>query len=167
MLPRQNVQELLSLAYIRAVSALAGCICHTPPDFGVDLWVGYLSMRDGERRDLGHHLGIQAKATTRAIVAEDHIAYDLDVKAYRDLRSSAGLPRILVLYVMPEAEQEWLDLSEDHLSLRRCAYWQYLGGSAATENGASIRIAIPRANRFDVDALRGPLRRLATTRRWS
>jgi hypothetical protein len=167
MPPRAKIQEELSLAYIHAVSARAGCIFHAPPDFGVDRWIGFLTSMGGERRDLGHHVGVQAKATMRADVSRTHVTYDLDAKNYRDLALPEGLPRILVLFVMPPDEAEWLKLTDDELVLRRCAYWMHLRGRPPTTNREKVRVSIPRANRFDVDALSGPLKRLATDRRLS
>ncbi|WP_437954142.1 DUF4365 domain-containing protein [Sorangium sp. So ce296] len=162
VLPTQRIQEQLSLAYLRAVSARAGCTAHTPPDdFGVDLWIGYLTVIQGKPRDLGHQIGIQAKATTRARVFETHISYDLDIKAYNDLTRRAGLPRILVVHVMPEPDGEWMDVSEERLLLRRCAYWHDLRGGPVSRNDSTIRIGIPRSNRFNVEALQGPLKQLA------
>lgn len=166
MLPRANIQEQLSLAYVQAISALAGCVVDRPIDYGVDLWLGYLTrMNDGGRRDFGHKIGIQAKATTDAEVSGTLVRYALEAKAYRDLTASRGLPRILVLYVMPKGEEQWAQATEDELILRRCAYWEYLRGRAPSDNQSSVTIEIPRSRRFDVAAVQGPLRKLAMQRR--
>jgi len=165
MLPTNRIQEDLGNAYLRAVCARPGCTVQTPTDFGVDLCVGFLTSLDGERRDLGHLLGIQAKTTTRAVLRETEVVYDLALKNYRDLVVRTGYPRVLVVLVLPDDERAWLEQSEDQLVLRHCAYWEFLRGRDASQNVRSVRVAIPRARRFDVAALHGPLRHLATTRR--
>jgi hypothetical protein len=71
----------------------------------------------------------------------------------RALLASVRCPRILVLLVLPEDEAAWTEQSEDDLLLRRCAYWRSLKGSVPTANTTTIRVAIPGANIFSVDAL--------------
>ncbi len=58
-----------------------------------------------------------------------------------------------MLLVLPEDEMAWTEQGEDHLLLRRCAYWMSLKGMGPTTNTATIRLAIPRTNLFSVDAL--------------
>ena len=78
----------------------------------------------------------------------------MELKTYDDLRDSqVGTPRILVLLVLPEKEDEWALFSEDQLILKRCAYWLSLKEWPATQNETSVRVSIPRANRFNVESL--------------
>jgi hypothetical protein len=88
-------------------------------------------------------------------VGEETITYDLDVKAYDDLRAGDdNCPRLLVVLVMPEEEADWLAQSPQELALRRCAYWLSLEGVGPSEATRSVRIHIPRGNVFSVEAVR-------------
>lgn len=49
---------------------------------------------------------------------------------------------------------------EDQLLMRHCAWWLSLGGLDASTNAATVRVQIPRAQRFDVAALTGIMERL-------
>jgi hypothetical protein len=78
----------------------------------------------------------------------------MEIKTYDDLRDpNVGCPRILVLLVLPEDELAWTEQSEDHLLIRKGAYWTSLKGRPTTMNTATIRVPIPRANLFSVEAL--------------
>jgi hypothetical protein len=94
------------------------------------------------------------KSTTTASIIQDHIVYDLDVRAYNILRNSeCTTPRILVLYLFPSAEADWLSQSDEQLELRKCACWSSLRGSPATTNTDTIRIRVPHVNRFSPEAI--------------
>ncbi len=155
MLIRTHRQEAVSRAYIHAIAARCGLGCSFRDfDYGIDLAV-HAIRRVGRRYvEAGFPLDIQAKSTTAAVVTPTQVLYDMEVQAYDDLRDPAvGCPRILVLLVMPEEESAWTDQNEDHLLLRKYAYWTSLKGMPATTNTATIRVAVPRANVFSVDAL--------------
>ncbi len=64
-----------------------------------------------------------------------------------------GCPRILVLLVLPEDEDQWTEQTEDHLLLRHSAYWLSLKGQGPTKNQQSVRVLLPRVNLFSVQAL--------------
>jgi Domain of unknown function (DUF4365) len=83
------------------------------------------------------------------------VIYDLAVANYNDLRmEEAGTPRILVLLVMPDDEERWIEQTEEMLLLRHCAYWVSLKGMPATSNTKTVRISVPRVNVFSVNGLR-------------
>jgi hypothetical protein len=148
-------QEAASRVYVHAIAARCGLGCSFRDfDYGIDLTV-HTIQRVGHRYvESGFNLDIQAKSTTTAVVTPTQVLYDMEVKAYDDLRdASVGCPRILVLLVMPDEETAWTEQNEDHLLLRKCAYWMSLKGMPATTSTARIRVAIPRANRLSVDAL--------------
>jgi hypothetical protein len=162
VLTRNHRQEALSRAYVRAIAAQAGLAVSGPEnDYGIDLTLRAITMRDGRRRDIGPQLDVQLKSTARANVAGGMIGYDLDVVNYEDLRAGSELaPRILVLLVMPEDEALWLSQSPDELALRHCAYWRSLRGAPPSSSVSTVRVAIPLANVFSVSALEGIMQRL-------
>jgi hypothetical protein len=110
MMTQGHRQEALSRAYVRAVAALAGLTVSEPEnDYGIDMSLRAITIRGGRHRDVGPQLTLQLRSTTRADVGEAHIAYDLGVVNYDDLRDDSDpARRILVVLVMPEDEALWL-----------------------------------------------------------
>jgi hypothetical protein len=124
-------------------------------DFSCDMVLREVEVHDQQHWDSGPQLDVQLKSTTGADVQETEVVHDLEVRADNLLRLETCLcQRILVLLVLPEDETQWLTQSVDELILRRCAYWMSFRGAEPTANQTTIRIAIPRANVFSVEALR-------------
>src|SRR6185437_15428225 len=142
-------------AYVLAVAAQGGFIWSKPDqDYGIDLSLRSVSIQKNRRRDGGATIDLQLKSTTRAIVTDNEVVYDLEVDAYNDLRNIARpCPLILVLLVMPVDETHWLAQTSEQLTLRHCAYWVSLKGYPPTKATRTIRIAIPLANIVSVEAL--------------
>jgi hypothetical protein len=159
VLTRNDRQESLCRAYVRAVAAQAGVICSEPEqDYGVDLCLLSVKVRGRRHGDAGGQVDLQLKSTTQAHAAGDEIKYDLDVVAYDDLRAEPdNCPRLLVVLLLPAEEALWLEQSPEQLTLRRCAYWISLAGRPATKATSTIRITIPQTNVFSVEAVRGLL----------
>jgi hypothetical protein len=155
VLIRTHRQEAVSRAYVHAIAARCGLACSFRDfDCGIDLTLHSIRRKGKRYVESGYSLDIQAKTSTTAVVNLTQVLYDVEVKTYDDLRdSSVGCPRRLVLLVMPGDEAAWTDQNEDHLLLRKCAYWASLKGMPATSNTASIRVPIPRSNVFSVGAL--------------
>ena len=70
---------------------------------------------------------------------------------------------MLVVLNLPRDEERWLDISEQELVMRRCAYWVAIAGAPESGNEHTVTISIPTANRLDVPALRDLMER---ARRW-
>ena len=155
MMAPQHRQEALSLAYVTAVAARAGMTFSLPShDYGTDLWLHQVIETSGERRQTGQGFRIQLKSTTIATLEHDAVVYDLDLRAYEMLRVGDDLyPLLLLVYVMPANEAEWLVQDETRLELRSCSYWMLLQGQPQTTNTTSVRIRIPRTNQFTSGAL--------------
>jgi hypothetical protein len=162
LLTKQHRQEALCRAYVQAVAAAAGMGYSLPnPDYGIDLTLEDILIRGQRRVPSGWKLDLQAKSTTLADVDKANVKYDLEVQAYEDLRDpDAPCPRILVVLVLPEDEAAWLVQTEAELLLRRCAYWYSLRGRERTTRRKRVRLFIPRANVFSVEALREIMARL-------
>ncbi len=163
MLPRNQRQEALSRAYVRAVAARAGVICaDSTLDFGIDLFLRAVTARNGGFADTGPQLDVQLKSTTRAELRDAQVIHDLEVRAHDVLRPSAAgvTPRVLVLLVLPEDESQWVTQTVDELILRRCAYWLSLRGAEPTTSHTTVRIAIPIAQVFSAEAVVTLLNRL-------
>ncbi len=163
MLPRSHRQEALSRAYVRAVAAKAGVLCDdVVQDFGIDMFLHGVEVRNGGYWDTGPQLDVQIKSTTRAEVRDDSVIHDLEVRTYNLLReeNAFGRPRILVLVVLPEDEAEWLEQSVEQLIVRRCGFWVSFRGADPTTAHTTLRVAIPRRNVFSPDELQQLLSRI-------
>jgi hypothetical protein len=167
MLPRNERQEALSRAYVRAVAAHAGVICSEPEhDFGIDLCLRAVAIRGHRHFDVSGQFDLQIKSTTWANVTDTTIVYDLEVQAYEDLRTQGyNCPRFLLVFVMPDDEVRWLSQSPEELVLRHCTYWLSLVGHPPTTATRTIRIAIPRVNVFTAETIRAMIQALQEGRR--
>ncbi len=154
--------EALSRAYVFALAARCGLTCNARGmDYGIDLCLNEVRGSGNRYSEAGVQLDVQLRNTTLARISATEVSYDLDVRTYDDLREvRARVPRILVVYVFPEDEAEWLTWSEEQLVLRRSAYWVSMVGRPAVVNTRSIRLAIPRANQFSVEGLQAIMSRL-------
>ena len=68
--------------------------------------------------------------------------------------------RVLILFIMPDDESQWLAQSDDELCLRKCSYWVSLMGMQPSRNSSTVRVRVPLANVFDQDGLRDMFRQL-------
>jgi hypothetical protein len=149
-----DIKERLSLAYLTAVAARAGCqISHLDIDKqSIDATV---------RPIQGAKLVIdfQLKATSQECLEGDNVSFSLPLKNYNDLRDKdCTAPHYLLVMVLDPDDGLWLQSDENSLLIRRCGYWMDLRGLPETSNTAAVTIKIPRSQRFDVGALRTMLK---------
>jgi hypothetical protein len=145
-----DIKERLSLAYVTAVAARAGC------EFG-EVHVDRNGI-DGTIRAIRGtpvKIDVQLKATAVPQFEGGHFPFDLDVPEYDLLRATViQAPQLLIVLALPQDAQEWLWGDEQSMALRRCAYWENLCGRPAVDNTSTIRVHIPRVQMFHADALR-------------
>ena len=153
MTPNMQMEQL-SLAYIRAVAADAGCQV-TRPDPDIDSVDGALMASFGRRP----RIEFQAKATTQDVLSGDSIHFPLPVKNYDDLRIDAVLPRILIVLLMPGETTQWVRQTDEELCLRHCAYWMSIRGAPQSPNTSSVTVRVPLTNMFDTAQLTGMMQR--------
>ena len=120
MFPEQQIEELLSLAYVRAVASRAGVDLFLPErDYGIDGSFRPLKLRKSRRFPIGYALDFQLKASKRCQIKPEHIVYDLEVRTYNDLiyhrLEKHPIPCVLLLKVVPSDSNQWLDVSEEGL----------------------------------------------------
>lgn len=131
------------MAYIDAVATNAGFQV-TPPTVDNDSVDGILIGNFGKRP----RIEFQAKATSRDILRPDGLHFPLPLKNYNDLRIEAINPRILIVLLMPEDINKWLQQTDQELLLRHCAYWKSLKDEQATPNESSVTVQLPLSNIF-------------------
>jgi len=108
MMTRNHRQEAMSRAYVHAVAARAGVMCSRPdPDYGIDLSLREVEARGKRLWDTGIQIDVQLKSTTRATLSATEVGYDMAPEACNTLcRVAGGVPRILVLVLLPDDEEE-------------------------------------------------------------
>ena len=156
MISKNFIQEQLSLAYVKAVVFRSGFNMSEP---AVDCYGIDGTIVDPPRNGV-NRVDFQLKSTTQHTVRENEIAYDLRVKNYNRLVYEGGLPCVLILFVMPRDEAQWICHSEEKLCLRKCAYWVSLEGKPRSDHSSSVRVCAPRSQTFDPDGMRDMFDRL-------
>ena len=153
-------KEQFSNAYIQAVASVAGYSLYRPDvdDDSVDLGI---AARGGTGPILSPRLELQLKCTSREILDSASVKYPLNLKNYNDLRINTLVPRILVVVLVPDNLNEWLQQSEQELCMRYCGYWVSLRGQPETRNTTAVTVELPRLNQFTVEALRSIIGRIS------
>ena len=152
--------ELFSDAYLRAVVSAARMHLE-PRTVDVDSVDGYIHYTGWIGTDYSPQIAYQLKATgVHSQFREDHVAYPLKIKNYDELRIETGVPRILIVVVVPAAVGDWVVQDEERLRLRRCGYWMSLRGSPPTSNTTRRTVHVPRDQRVTIDALNGMMERV-------
>ncbi|WP_293133746.1 DUF4365 domain-containing protein [Microcoleus sp. bin38.metabat.b11b12b14.051] len=146
-------KELFSKAYVRAVAAVAGFSVSQPEvdDDSIDLKI---VARGGEGVVFSPELNLQLKCTSRDVLDGQFIRYPVRIKNYRDLIINSQVPRLLVVVLVPENLENWLQQSEDEMCMRYCAYWVSLRGQPERLNTANVTVELSRSNQFTVEALK-------------
>ena len=148
-MPINQRKSRLSIAYIEAVASQAGY--HV-----IEIKVDNDSVDGTLIGDFGQRprIEFQAKATARDLVKNDgQIHYPLPIKNYKELRIDTINPRILIVMLMPDDPDDWIDQTDDALCIRHCAYWTSIRGAPESANTESVTVYVPMANVFDSDRL--------------
>jgi hypothetical protein len=100
-------------------------------------------------------IDVQLKSTSQDLQqAGGRFSYQLPRGQYDKLRATDGnSPMLLVLFVLPEAPEEWLSLDEQALISRKCAYWTSLYGAQPVTTDKPT-VYVPTRNVLSVDRLR-------------
>lgn len=161
----EQIKEQLGSGFVRLISSRLGFKCGKPePDNGVDLEItrSKVTFRNGHRRilDTGEYIHLQLKTTCHSsvIIQEDCLKYDLEVKNYHDLidrkKSNSITPLYLLLLVLPNDSNDWLNISPESLLLKGSAYWYVPDDTANyTDNTSRIRVEIPIENFVTINFL--------------
>lgn len=142
-----------SEAYARAVAAAAGFAVSTlnVDDDSIDMGFAARS----QRIPSAPRLEVQLKCTARAPLSheEDGFGFDLPIKNHRDLCQLTVVPRLLVVLLVPAEPDEWLAATDQHSILRHAAYWLSLRGQTQSLNQSTVRVRLPKSQRFDPASL--------------
>lgn len=156
-------KQQLSVAYVHAVAAQAGYACQAKivDDDSVDVSIHATGYVHDQAVLRSPWLALQLKATSVRKPRGKHLTFPLKLKNYEDLRLRTLVPRILVVLVLPTNPREWIEMSEECMISRRCAYWVSLLGLPGKPNSSRVSVRLPRTQRFDVEQLKGIMERIA------
>lgn len=153
-----NQKQQFSSAYFQAVVAAAGYGLYRPePDDDSVDWGIAAGSAETPRRP---RVEVQLKCTARQLLTEDSVRFPLEIKNYNDLRLETIVPRILMVVLVPDDVESWLEQTEEQLALRHCGYWSSLAGQPETDNMTSVTVSLPRSQRFSPDGLRAMMQRV-------
>lgn len=160
MLTQQHSMELLSRAYIQAIAGQARLNLSFETkrefDYGVDGTFHHIKEFNGRLVESGFPLDFQIKASTDWRSKESHIIFNMEAIAYNKIvdrnTTSGAIPKILILLCLPTKTDEWLESTEEYLLLRKCCYWERLGGKL-TSNKKACAVHIPRTQRLTTESL--------------
>ena len=146
----QHREELLHHAHVCAIASEAGvnlAFSREKFDYGIDGHFAIIhSDVDGKLSQGGAKVEFQLKASfSRVSVKKDYVSYKMEVDAYNKLvnRACDGVPVMLILLVLPKEKGEWLSLSENEMTLRKCCYWQIFTDTTLSSNSDSISVRFP------------------------
>lgn len=156
----EQIKEELSNCFVGLVATYRGYKLTKPSDTGgVDYTIGkdVTYVRNGKTRYIqnGLYIDLQLKATTESsvIIDDDVIKYDLEAKTFNDLivrREFANAPLYLILFILPKEHDDWVELNDENILLRKYAYWYIPPNELSeTDNVGRIRISIPMENKLN------------------
>ena len=145
--PIQSIEEAISVSWVSAIVSRAGAsfdIVHQ--DYGVDLTVRRVDSMGGKRMDMGGVFDCQLKATINWGKDDDYVVYDLSAETYNKLlyrKNNSSIPCFLVVMCLPKDKKNWICVTEESLTIKKCCYYFSVEGEPTT-NKATIRVKIPR-----------------------
>jgi hypothetical protein len=158
-----DIMECLSRNYLETIANRTGFFNLQGKDYGTDLHIcrAITSDRVQYKRQLmtGRQVHIQVKSVLEhnIRITPLGINYDLEKKNFDDLidrKNELGgvIPLILIVFIFPSEQQDWLTLTPEELILRRQAYWYFPDDDLKyTENEYTQIIKIPKSNLVDLN----------------
>lgn len=96
---------------------------------------------------LSPRVDVQVKCTSQNIIQENVIKYPIPIKNYQELiERKVSVPRLLILVIVPNKIEEWIDVDQHFTTIRKCAYWISLEGYRESKNQTSVTVEIPKEN---------------------
>lgn len=169
MITRDHAQEGLSRAYVQAVSAAARVNAQLGDEFDYGFDGTFYPVIDrgfskgGKHRERfindGFPIQFQLKCSWKWKDLGEEIQWSIKTKTYNDLafrnNQQGGVKALLILMCLPnQHESLWLTQSDEHLTLQKCCYYDYINGPQIPNDGSTKTITIPKKNLFTAAALR-------------
>lgn len=139
-------QEQFSLAYLRAIAAVAGCSFTVPDvDEGIDV-----IFESSEIKGVltAPKIQAQVKSYQEEQCENGILKYNLKVNNYNILVGPTTVPSILVVVSVPVDIKQWVHQDNNRLAMQRCAYWTSIRGLDESSNASSVCLDIDRQSIF-------------------
>ena len=144
-----DIKERLSIAYVTAIAARAGCQIAT-----LDIDKSSIDAIVCPIAGAKSHVNLQLKSTTESLASEGLVRVALPIKNYNDLRDmTSNVPHYLVILQLPTNPAEWLTATPDQLVMHGKAYFGNFFGQPSVPNTATRTVVLPQSQRFDVATL--------------
>lgn len=147
-------KEQFNVAYVCAIAAQAG-LNSSPPivdDDSVDLT---LMGRGYKGKVRNPQIQLQLKCTSQNLISGSVIKFPLPKKNYDDLRGDDVVcPRYLVVLLVPEDEEAWVQHNDEYISLHNQCYWVSIKDLPERPNLTSVTVEIPLTQRLTTNNLR-------------
>lgn len=161
----ERIKEDLSICYLKTIAAVNGIALDQIPhdEDSIDVVIKKFIELDGGLR-FNSQISIQLKSTSspsQYTIGENEITYRLKVKNYNDLCAPSAMPSMLVLLILPENEDEWVNWTEEELMLRGQMFWLSLQNEAISNNAGTVSVKIPKSNRLSKDSIEALLIKVA------
>jgi hypothetical protein len=85
----------------------------------------------------------------------------LDITTYDKLRQPYHDLILLVLFVLPEDIDQWINHSEEELISRKCAYWHSIQNCPKIDNQDTVTVKILREHTFSPEQLSDLINKVA------
>lgn len=146
------------MAYVRAIAAKAGYnVQFFKEQYKVDGTIRRVRKIRNTYEDTGHSLEFELKSSFNFSLEDGKIKYQLEADNYNQLvrrsKDQNATHQILILYCMPKNPEEWVNVTEDELILRKCCFWHQLYRERETGNISNVQIEIPTHQQLTLEAL--------------
>lgn len=153
--------EEMSRNFILTIAHNRGFFPYNGRDYGTDMQIRKSNRRinNGRSRYLssGKGIDIQLKSVLErnVVYSEGAVKFKLEAKNYNDLVERANengsfIPLVLVVYIIPDDEDTWIECCDLGTVMKKEGYWYILPqDSSATTNTSSFTIEIPIENKID------------------
>lgn len=164
-LKETDIQDSLGCTFVKALAQYEGYSAFGPDkDIGTDVYIERVTSRtepSGGRRFFGDGTQLQIQIKTvlehKVSINQTNVIYDLEAKNYNDLIyrkvNNSPIPLVLIVVILPSSKQNWLEIQQDVLMLRKHAYWYEPNSTTPTGNSTSQRINIPIENKLSIDSI--------------
>lgn len=151
--------EDVSLAYLQALCASNGYTMEKAgrDNDGVDVKVSCKGKPADDSKRTSPTVEVQLKATFSKFnkKTNGNYSFKLEAKNYNKLIDPYRFnPIILVVLHMERERNLWVQHTDQHLLITKCAYWLSLKGCEPKTNRNSISIEIPNSNILSCEALK-------------
>jgi len=146
-------KEQFNIAYVAAIAAQAGIsnLSTVVDDDSIDV---VLIGKGFSGKVRNPQIQLQLKCTSQNLITGSTIKFPLSLKNYDDLRGTDVLcPRYLVVLMVPENDDHWIEHDNDCMKLHNLCFWVSLKDKPSTSNSTSVTVEVPTSQRLTTQTL--------------